>query len=62
MGFSGLNNIPGNILLLCVYKRMPKDAIMQYVDNDLQVYAQEFRDVKTIMNLSYLQIMNEVEG
>ena len=35
---------------------------IRYVDNDLQVYAQEFRDVKTIMNLIYLQIMNEVEG
>ena len=45
---------------------MPKDAIMRYgiryVDDDLQVYDQEFRDVKTIMNLIYLQIMNEVEG
>ena len=35
---------------------------IRYVDDDLQVYDQEFRDVKTIMNLIYLQIMNEVEG
>ena len=35
---------------------------IRYVDNDLQVYALEFRNVKMIMNLIYLQIMNEVEG